>query len=343
MKIVSIEIQRVKIPLKKAFKTALRVAQDAELIRVFIQTDTLHTGVGEAPATKVITGEGLEEIENWIEKIKKNIYGLTPKEAIEYLHATKIGSSAKAALEMASISLLAQQNNQTLYEYFDIQNTAPLYTAVTISCNSAEEMLEDAKKMFQEKNFILKLKFSHDIEHALDVTHAISKALPKCKILVDPNQAWSVEETLYYLENLKVKIELLEQPVVATDTEGLKRIKEQTDVVIVADEAVFTLLDAIGVMGSKSADMFNIKLMKCGGITKAIELLEYAREIKVGVMLGSMLEGPFSINYALYLAFLYRDVVQFIDLDSPLLHRDMPEALDFMYDGCEIKIVKKEV
>jgi L-alanine-DL-glutamate epimerase-like enolase superfamily enzyme len=84
--------------------------------------------------------------------------------------------------------------------------------------------------------------------------------------------------------------------------------------------------------------MINIKLMKCGGVTKAIEILEYAREKNITCMLGSMLEGPYSINIVLYLAFAYSDVIKYIDLDSPLLYKEMPTELDFEFRGCEISI-----
>lgn len=76
--------------------------------------------------------------------------------------------------------------------------------------------------------------------------------------------------------------------------------------------------------------------MKCGGVTKAIEILEYARKNKITCMLGSMLEGPVSINAALYLAFAYQDVIKYVDLDSPLLYKELPENLDFSYEGAKI-------
>ena len=82
--------------------------------------------------------------------------------------------------------------------------------------------------------------------------------------------------------------------------------------------------------------MINIKLMKCGGVSKAVEILEYAREHNVTCMLGSMLEGPYSINAALYLAFNYRDVIKYVDLDSPLLYKESSKELDFSFEGATI-------
>ncbi|QOP42887.1 hypothetical protein FJR45_02535 [Sulfurimonas sediminis] len=73
--------------------------------------------------------------------------------------------------------------------------------------------------------------------------------------------------------------------------------------------------------------MINVKLMKCGGVSRAQAIFEYARANNIECMLGSMLEGPVSIHAALCLAFAYRDVVKYIDLDSPLLYKKAPRVL----------------
>ena len=59
-------------------------------------------------------------------------------------------------------------------------------------------------------------------------------------------------------------------------------------------------------------------------------------------MLGSMLEGPISINVALHLAIAYTDVIEYIDLDSPLLYKEVSSDLDFEFNGCEISLSKHQ-
>ena len=76
----------------------------------------------------------------------------------------------------------------------------------------------------------------------------------------------------------------------------MKIISQNTNVPILADEAVFTLEDVKKVYENGCADMINIKMMKCGGITKAREILEYVKEKNIGCMLGSMLESPISLK-----------------------------------------------
>jgi len=252
-----------------------------------------------------------------------------------------IGSSAKAALDMAFISLIAQSKNIPLYKYFGADKPIPLQTDITISLKDIDEMLEDSKTAFLDGKNILKVKLGSDIKHSIKVIQKISQELPNAEILVDANQAWSLNDSLEFVNAMKdVKIELIEQPVIADDLQGLKSITNATNIPILADEAAFNLEDVIKVVESKSANMINIKLMKCGGLTKAVQILEYAREQKITCMLGSMLEGPISINAALHLAMAYSDVIKYIDLDSPLLYKDPSDELDFDFTGDKINYRK---
>ena len=52
-----------------------------------------------------------------------------------------------------------------------------------------------------------------------------------------------------------------------------------------------------------------------------------------------LLEGPISINIALHLAMAYTDVIKYIDLDSPLLYKEMSDELEFEYRANEINFL----
>jgi L-alanine-DL-glutamate epimerase-like enolase superfamily enzyme len=337
MKIASIELSREKIELKKPFVTALRELSFAEFIRVYVLCDDGNFAYGEAPATEAITGESLESIERGIEDIKEIFYKRDIDEVLELLHRQTIGSSAKAALDIAFVGLLAKQRGLSLMEYFGIKDTKAIKTDITISLGSKSKMLQESKNALREGMNILKVKLGADIAHAIETTKLLNKQLSHAELLIDANQAWSLEDTLLYLKSTQeCRLELLEQPVAAKDVEALTQIREQSHIAILADEAVFTLEDMKRVLFMGAADMINIKVMKCGGVSRAVEMLEYAREKGVKCMLGSMIEGPYSINMTLYLAFAYRDVVAFVDLDSPLLYKELPDEMDFCYAGAII-------
>jgi L-alanine-DL-glutamate epimerase-like enolase superfamily enzyme len=212
-----------------------------------------------------------------------------------------------------------------------------LQTDITISLGDEDKMIRDAKKAYKEGMEILKIKFAKDVAHAVRVIKALCSELPKVKILVDANQAWNLEESLTFINAMSgLKIELIEQPVVAQDLESLRFLTKATSINILADEAVFTLEDVKKVHTQRCADMINIKLMKCGGLSKAVEILDYARANSIKCMLGSMLEGPISINAALHLAMAYPDIIEFVDLDSPLLYKTPSDELEFLYAGSKI-------
>ncbi len=317
-KIQKIRLTRKCIPLKTPFITALRKVEAVEFVRVCITFDDATRSYGEAPATKAITGEDLDTITHSIKKVTPFLIAHTPQKALEILHTQPIGSSAKAALDIA----LYFANHK------HIQDAPPIETDITISFNDTQTMLDDATKAIQEGHTLLKIKLGSEIQHAITTTRKLRETLPQATLLIDANQAWSLEESITYLDATNnLKLSLIEQPVAAHDLESLRVITQHATVPILADEAVFTLEDAKNVIENRYADMINIKLMKCGGVTKAIEILEYARQKNIQCMLGSMLEGPISINAAVYLAHKYKDVIAYVDLDSPLLYAGVSQEV----------------
>ena len=323
MNIINITAQIKYIPLQTPFITALRRVENVEFVRVKVECDNGFVAFGEAPATMAITGEDLEIITNSITSISSYLLQKKPKKAFTILHESKIGSSAKAALDMAFVSLLAQEKGLEIYEYLGAKEKLEIQTDITISLNPKEKMLHDAKRAFEQNLPMLKVKLGNDIHHAIEVTKELANTLPQAKLLIDANQAWNLEESLLYVNAMKdVQLELIEQPILAKDLVALQTITNATDIPILADEAAFTLEDVQKIIVTHSADMINIKLMKCGGVTKAVEILEYCREKNVKCMLGSMLEGPISIDVAKQLAMAYSDVIKYVDLDSPLLYKE---------------------
>lgn len=334
MKIKILDIEVKNIPLKTPFATALRRVESVSFVRMTLICDNGFQAIGEAPATKAITGEGLEDIVHSIQTIKEKILHQNLQDALKFLHESKIGSSAKACVDMALISLCAQERNQDIAQYLGCTKKSILQTDITVSLGNIDFMIKKSIELYDSGMDILKVKLGSDIHHAVNVTHGISKSLPNATLLIDANQAWTLEDTLFFIEAMKgFNIALIEQPVIAKDLDALREITQKSHIPILADESVFTLEDVKKVVESNAAHMINIKLMKCGGLTKAVEILEYARKKQLKCMLGSMLEGPFSINASLHLAQAYTDVISYIDLDSPLLYKHRSDELEYIFEN----------
>ena len=326
MKITEIEVGEIFVPLAKPFKTALRTVENVEDIVVRITTDTGAAGYGEAPPTAVITGDTKGSIRCAIEDfIRPALLGMEIEDldGIMYrLHSSIVkNTSAKAAVDMALWDLLGQKYNAPVYRMLGGARKN-IVTDITISVNAPEEMARDARTAVQRGYDCLKVKVGIDPE--LDVARlaAVREAVGKdiC-IRIDANQAWNAKQAVRILNQMQDKgldIEFVEQPVPAADLEGMQYVTRHADVPVLADESVFSPADALKIMQTGAADLVNIKLMKCGGITNALRIAAAAEVYGVECMIGCMLEAKISVNAAVELA-CAKKIITRIDLDGPVL------------------------
>lgn len=321
MIITKIALSYHQIPLKHPFVTALRRVETVEFLRIHIYTDNGEIGIGEAPPTKAITGETIESITNTIErKITPKLLGLTIQEAIKFIYRCKEKqTSALAAVDIALYDLLPSINKQ---------KASSLKTAITISLDKPEIMAIRSQEALKAGLDILKVKVGAKDSQDFARIKTICEVAGNAKILLDANQAWSIYEALTIIEKIQdYNITLIEQPLIAHDLKGMAELTCKSTIPILADESAFNLDEVKKVLKMKSANMINIKLMKCGGISKAREIIEYCEAKNIICMMGSMLEGPHSIKAAALLAMEYPQTVKYIDLDSPLLYKESANSI----------------
>jgi L-alanine-DL-glutamate epimerase-like enolase superfamily enzyme len=102
---------------------------------------------------------------------------------------------------------------------------------------------------------------------------------------------------------------------------GIDDITE--DIARVADESVFSPQDAFRILNRRAADLINIKLMKAGGIHKAITINRLAEACGVECMARSMIETRIDITAAAHFAAAMLNVTR-LDFDSPLMMSNDP-------------------
>lgn len=327
MKIHQLETSQIAVPLHTPFKTALRTVEVAEAIVVKLTCDDGTVGWGEAPPTAVITGESLSSIEWAIQQVvKPAIIGkslLNYEQLFQHLHSLLVrNSSAKAAVDMALYDCLSKYCKLPLYQFLGGYRHE-LETDYTVSVNSPQEMGEDAEAYVKKGFNVLKVKVGKDdIESDIKRIHEIRQRIGyDIKIRLDANQGWESKaaiKAIRKLEDLDLNIELVEQPVPAHDIEGLKRVTDGVDTLIMADESVFTPYQAFEVLKTRSADLINIKLMKAGGIYYAQKINDLAEVCGVECMVGSMIETRLGITAAAHFAASKKNVTRF-DFDAPLM------------------------
>lgn len=262
---------------------------------------------GESPETTLACialfagnlGDSPFLIEDILQRLSK-IIGLNP--------------SAKAAVDMAIYDIIGKMIGIPVYKLLGLNPAHTPYTSFTIGIDTPSQM---AKKALMAKDFpVLKIKLGtkHDIE-ILKAIRDVSNAV----IRVDANTGWTPKEAIKMINAMvPYNIELVEQPVPARDLAGMKLIRDNVPVPIIADESCVTVEDIPRV--ADCVDGINIKLMKCGGINHALKMIHVARAHNLRVMLGCMIESSLAITAAAHLS----PLVDYADLDGHLLIEDDP-------------------
>ena len=345
MKITKVRLGRISVPLRVPFKTALRQVNSVEDIIVEIHTDTGEVGYGEAPPTGAITGDTTGAIIGaFQDHIIKTLVG---RDVEDFENLTREvqkcivkNSSAKAAADIALWDLYGKKYGIPVYRMLGASRNQ-IITDLTISVNPPEEMARDAVNAVERGYDTLKVKVGIDPSLDVERLSAIRAAVgDKPRIRIDANQAWSPKQAVKLLNQMQERgldIELVEQPVKAHDLEGLKYVTDRSYVPVLADESVFSVEDALKIVQLQAADLINIKLMKCGGLTNALKIATLAEVSGVECMIGCMLEAKVSVNAAVHLA-CARQIITKVDLDGPVLCSEDPVLGGAVFNEKEITV-----
>lgn len=348
MIVKSIEVSEFSVPLITPFKTALRTVETVNDILVKIVTDTGEIGYGEAAPTLVITGESKDSIKSSINNcIGPSVLGMEIDNLeliMEKINGCILkNTSAKAAVDMAIYDLYAKKLKSPLYKILGGYRNH-ITTDITISVNNIDQMVQDSIKAVNNGFNILKIKVGKEGKKDIERIAEIRKAVGKDIVLrVDANQGWTSKEAVRIicaLEDKDLDIDLIEQPVKYWDLEGMKYVTQNTYTKILADESVFSPLDAIKIIQEKAADLINIKLMKTGGIYNALKICEIAEVYGVECMIGCMLESKISVSAAANLG-AAKKIITMVDLDGPALCKFDPISGGPDFSGSNIKMNDK--
>ncbi|MBL0309433.1 MAG: dipeptide epimerase [Bacteroidetes bacterium] len=225
--------------------------------------------------------------------------------------------SAKAALDMALWNLKSQMEQKSIGELLEIQSDKSPLCTYTIGLCSFDEM----KRKVEEANaigfklFKIKLDGKQDEEMISDFRKLTNKPFA-----VDVNQGWKdVKEALTKIKWLSAEgCMLIEQPLVKDALEEMKEVKSDSLLPVFADESCQQLSDLEKV--KESFHGVNIKLMKCGGVSQAVEMILQAKKYELKVLVGCMSESSVGCSAAANLA----PLADYVDLDGPYLIANDP-------------------
>src|SRR5690606_20934936 len=128
----------------------------------------------------------------------------------------------------------------------------------------------------------LKIKLGHDLEEDIARVLEVRSHHPDVAVRVDANQGYDAAALdRFVAATAEAAIELIEQPLAAADVEGMRALDPDIRGRIAADEALLDVGDALslatpGADGLPACGIFNIKLMKAGGVGEGLAIARVA-------------------------------------------------------------------
>lgn len=251
--------------------------------------------------------ESIDSVQAEIEAILPRLAeGLTRQQLQQLLPS----GAARNAVDCALWDLECKLQNVSIWQKLAV-TPAALTTAYTLSLDTPEKMQQAASDNAFRPLLKLKLGGAEDLQRVA----AVRQGAPNAKIILDANEAWTVE--LYNAlipELIKLDVAMIEQPFPADNDEALRSLARP--IPICADESCHDRASLPSIIGKY--DMINIKTDKTGGLTEALALKEQAEQAGLQIMVGCMLSSSLSMAPA----FVVAQGCDVVDLDGPLLLSD---------------------
>ena len=290
-------------PIAGAFTISRGAKTEAQVVVARIE-DGDAEGRGECtPYPRY--GESVASVLAQIEAAHDNVRaGLTRVE----LQTLMPPGAARNAVDCALWDLEAKRSGVRAHVTAGCARLDPVKTAFTISLGPPETMAEAARLAARRPMLKLKIGGAGDV----DRVRAVREAAPRTRLIVDANEALSLDDLVRLLPDLEaLDVKLIEQPLKADEDAALEGLR--SPIPLCADESLHTRaeLDACAALYA----CVNIKLDKAGGLTEALALVAEARARGMMIMIGSMVATSLAIAPALILA----QGADVVDLDGPLL------------------------
>lgn len=339
-KIKDIQVWESDLGNTKPYTIAFKTVDQVRNAFVEITLDDGTIGIGSGNPSEYVVGENLAQCLHALEE--KNLTFLIGRDIREFHQLTfevwktfPGNPSARAALDIALHDVFTKYLGVPLVRFLG-QKIKSLPTSNTIGIKNVEETLKEAADYVQRGFSILKVKLGRDLEEDIERMIRLREKLGNKVVLrIDANQGYTAGQTIdFYRRTKELNIELIEQPLPAKAVAEMKGLPGEIKDRIAADESLITPKDAIELIKPPyAAGIFNIKLMKCGGVSQGLKIADIAQHAGVDLFWGCNDESIVSITAALHAAFSCAHT-KYIDLDGSLdLGNDVVRGGFILKDG----------
>jgi muconate cycloisomerase len=311
MSIRKLDLFHVAVPLKTRVKHAShdRTTSDSLAVRDTLADGTV--GHGEGVPRDYVTGETIASAFAALSSFDFAGHFGTPAdyaEVVRRLEALELpqtrddprgmfGNAARCALELAVLDAYGRRFEAPLSAAVKLADVPGLrvndrpgwvrYSGAITASSRARECYS-ALKMWLYGFRQVKLKVGVPGQDDAARLRALRAILGRrMDLRLDANEAWPAVEAVDRVRPLlPFRPSVLEQPVRHDEVAALAGLRLRLGMPVMLDESLCGYPDAVRAIEAGTADLFNVRLSKCGGVIPSLRIIGLAERSGVGVQLG---------------------------------------------------------
>lgn len=296
-KIEKLTVHMLSIPAKAVHSHGSGDVAGITVALLELTTDTGITGWGEASPWPVFTGTVEGNAAALHTHLRPHLIGQDPVQVEVLMSMAErviVGHpEAKAALECALLDITGQISGLSIAELVGGAHRTEIPMSFSIANPDFKADLNDIAALWEDGVRLFKLKTGF-ADHAFDL-HRLETLRgtygDEIGLRIDYNQGLPAYDAIRHIRDLEAfRPDFVEQPVKMHERAALAAITHAVDVPIMADESVFNPREALLGAQTRIADIFSLKIMKSGGIRRALEVAAIARAAGIEVYGGCMFE-----------------------------------------------------
>lgn len=293
MKIVSIELRRLTIPLVTAFETSAWREDEKTCILIEMKSED-ETGLGECAVSEgpwyspeTITS-AWHVIENYFVPSTLGKEFSSPSQLLASLAFVRGNNMAKAGFEMAFCDLAAREEGKSLSQFLG-GTKSKIESGVSVGIQKTTKRLVEVVSNYLAQGYRrikIKIKPGNDLEQV----SVLREHFPKVALTADANGVYSPADFQKLVRLDDYQLMTLEQPFAWDDLADHANLQRAIRTPICLDESVRGVNDLKTALALQSFSILNIKPARVGGHTVSKTIHDMCRSHNIPVWCGGLLE-----------------------------------------------------
>jgi o-succinylbenzoate synthase len=293
--IESIELREICLPLINFFETSFGRTTERRIILARVVDSDGAEGWGECTA-----GEGPFYSYEWTDNAWATLHEFlapmvlgkaidTAAQTFSLMRPVRGHRMAKATIETACWDLEAKKAGIPLWKHLG-GSQSEIASGVSIGIqDSPEILLEKIRKEVDAGYQRIKIKIKPGWD--LSIVKQVRKVFPDILLTGDANSAYKLIDAPLFKELDKYNLMMIEQPLAHDDIFAHAALQRQIFTPICLDESIHHAASAKHAIDMNSCRIINVKLGRVGGHAEAKTVERVAREHRVPIWCGGMLES----------------------------------------------------